>query len=71
MDVSPQQKGVLPTSRERFLKVYANLPLGSRGEIVAVLEDGPVTWQAAYLEVINDTPHAAEILGQLEHLKIL
>ena len=58
-------------AKERFLKVYANLPLGIREEIILVLEGKPITWNAAYLEVNNDTKNAQEILRKLEELKIL
>ena len=59
-------------ARERFLRAYANLPLNSRREIVVVLEEeGPVTWEAAYLEVKNDTPKSKEILEKLEKLNLI
>ena len=57
--------------REKFLRAFANLPLNAREEIVVVLEDGPVTWKAAYFEVANNTPRGDEILKQIEKLKIL
>lgn len=58
--------------RERFLRAYANLPLNSRKEIIVVLDrEGPVTWEAAYFEVANDTPRGAEILDKIEKLNIL
>lgn len=58
--------------RERFLRAYANLPLNSRREIIVVLdEEGPVTWEAAYLEVKNDTDKAREILKKLEKLNLI
>ena len=58
-------------AKEKFLKVYANLPLGIREEIILVLEGKPITWNAAYLEVNNDTKNSQEILRKLEELKIL
>lgn len=60
------------TSKEKFLKIYANLPLNVRDEIVCVLsEKGTVSWNVAYLEVKNDTEYAAEILKKLEELKLI
>ena len=60
------------TIRERFLRCYANLPLNSREEIIAVLEnDGPVSWKAAYFDVVNDTPRGHSILSKIEKLNIL
>jgi len=59
-------------NREKFLKIYANLPLGVRQEIVLVLDDGrPITWDAAYTEVISDTPLSKTILEKLEKLKFI
>ena len=57
--------------RTQFLKVYANLPLGSRQEIIVVIDKEPLTWQAAELEVEQDTPKGKEILDILTKLKIL
>lgn len=62
---------VSETKKEKFLKVYANLPLGIREEIILVLEEKPITWNVAYLEVNNDTKLAEIILEKLEELKII
>jgi hypothetical protein len=59
-------------NRENFLKIYSNLPLGIRREIILVLDDGrPITWDVAFIEVNSDTPLSKEILGKLEKLKII
>ncbi len=59
-------------SKEKFLRIYANLPLGIRQEIVLVLDDGrPITWDVAYIEVNSDTPLAKLILKKLEKLKFI
>jgi len=58
--------------REKFIKIYSNLPLGIRQEIILVLEDGrPITWNAAFVEVEAKTPLSEEILEKLEKLKII
>lgn len=54
-----------------FLKKYANLPLALRDEIIVIIEDKPLTWNAAYLEVKNDTNKSKEILDRLFQLEIL
>lgn len=42
--------------KARFLRVYANLPIASRNEIILVLDDrGPITWNVAYLEISQET----------------
>jgi len=60
------------TNKEKFLKVYANLPLGLRGDIVLVLDGrGSITWNAAYLEINNNTELSQTILKKLTDLKII
>ena len=58
-------------NRIKFLKIYANLPLSTRNEIVVVVDNEPVTWNAAHLEVEQNTPVGKEILEILTKLKIL
>lgn len=41
--------------RAKFLKVYANLPLGVREEIIIVIDGEPLSWKAAKLEVEQQT----------------
>jgi hypothetical protein len=58
--------------KEKFLKIYANLPLGIRQEIILVLDDrGPITWDVAFIEVKADTPLSKAILEKLEKLRII
>lgn len=60
------------TDKGRFLKIFTNLPVNLRNEIIAVLPDvGPVTWSVAYLEVSNDTKLAKKILEKLSYFKII
>ncbi len=61
-----------PGRKEKFLKIYANLPLGVRKEIVLVLDDGkPITWDVVFIEVEGDTPLSRDILEKLEKLEII
>lgn len=58
--------------KEKFLRVYANIPLGVRQEIVAVLEDGrPITWDVAFIEVHEDTRISEQILRKFERMQII
>jgi len=57
--------------RIRFLKIYANLPLSARSEVVVVVKNEPLTWNAAHLEVEQNTPVGKEILEILTKLEIL
>jgi hypothetical protein len=58
-------------SKERFYKVYNNLPLGVRDEVILVIKDEPVTWKVAKLEIDNNTPLSKEILEKLIALQII
>ncbi len=57
--------------KTQFLKVYANLPLGAREEIVAVVDGEPLTWKSAKLEIEQDTLKGKQVLETLTNLKIL
>ena len=57
--------------KTKFLQVYANLPLNQRSEIIVVIDDEPLTWNAAKIEIENDTQKGKEILEKLVKLRIL
>lgn len=57
--------------KSQFLKIYADLPLGARSEIIAVVGNEPITWNSAWVEVENDTAVSKEILRQLITVGIL
>ena len=58
--------------REKFLKLYANLPLNLRKETIVVLDKhGPISWNVAYLEVVNSTVLGTRILDKLSKMKII
>lgn len=60
------------TDKERFLKIYANLPVNLRNEIIAFVPDvGPLTWNVAYLEIESDTELGKTILKKMSILKII
>jgi len=55
----------------KFLQIYANLPLNQRTEIVVVVDNEPLTWNAAKIEIENNTEKGKEILGKLVELEII
>lgn len=57
--------------RERFLKIYSDVPLGLRKEIILVSDEEPLTWNAVYVEVFNNTEMSRKMLKRLEALKII
>ena len=58
--------------RENFLKLYSNLPINIRKEIIVVIDKiGPISWDVAYLEIENKTKLGETILKKLEKLKVI
>jgi hypothetical protein len=57
--------------REIFLKIYADIPLNLRKEIILILDKEPLTWNVAYVEVVNNTEKSKQILKKLRELKII
>lgn len=57
--------------KEKFIKIYAGLPLGVRKEIILILDDKPITWDVAFIEVNNNTKMSKIILKKLEKLDII
>lgn len=58
--------------KEKFFRVYANLPLNLRNDVVLVLPDrGPITWNVAYLEINNETELGVIIVNKLVELEII
>lgn len=55
----------------KFLQIYANLPLNQRTEIVVVVDNEPLTWNAVKIEIENNTDKGKEILGKLVELGII
>jgi hypothetical protein len=54
--------------RTRFLKGYASVPEALRNDIVALVEERPYSWNAAFLEVNGKTPLGDRILRKLEEI---
>ena len=58
--------------RERFLKVYANLPIPVRDEVIFIDEEKrPISWNVAYLEIEQKTKLGDKILSRLQTLDII
>ena len=67
--------------RERFLRIYANLPLPIRDQVVLVLNKKltatdedikmPISWNVAYLEVSQKTELSAHILEEMAGLELI
>lgn len=58
-------------TKEKFLKVYSNLPEPERKQIIAIVDDKPYSWDRAYDEIVNATQLGNKILKKIEELEIL
>ncbi len=52
-------------SLEKFLKVYASLPITERNNIVVLIDDQPISWLMAYREIKNNTELGKKIQEKL------
>ncbi|MFH0831252.1 MAG: hypothetical protein V1886_00060 [archaeon] len=57
--------------RAKFLNIFADIPERLRGDIIAVVDKKPYTWNTAYLEIKNNTPLGREILKSLEATRLV
>ncbi len=57
--------------REKFLKVYYNLPLKVREEPIFDLDGKPLSWNAVYIEIKDRTKIGEIISEKLSELKII
>jgi hypothetical protein len=58
--------------KEDFLKVYSNIPLSLRDDIVLILDDKrSISWDVAFFEIKNDTALSKEILMGLKKLDLI
>ena len=57
--------------KEGFFKIYANLPIEERNNVVVVINKQPISWNIAYLEIKNNTKLGQQILKTLKELGIL
>lgn len=58
-------------SLDRFMKVYSNLPLQERNQVVVVIDDEPITWNMAYNEIRHNTELGRKIDNKLAELDII
>jgi hypothetical protein len=51
--------------KDIFLKVYSNLSMDLRKEIILVIDSQPITWAVAYEEISKETELGEKILKKL------
>lgn len=59
------------TLKAKFLKLFANVPFPLREEIIAIVDNQPFSWSAAYGEIKHDTDKAKTILTHLKQIGLL
>jgi len=59
------------TKKVKFYKVYSNLPLNLREDVVCVIDNEPLSWRVAKVEIDNGTKLSEKILKQLSDLVII
>jgi len=57
--------------KEEFFRIYANLPLEERNNVVVIINQQPISWNIAYIEIKNSTKLGQQILKTLKDLDIL
>ena len=58
--------------KERFYKVFANVPIPERSSVIYVSQEhGPVSWRIVKLEVDHDTEFGDEALQALDRMGII
>lgn len=57
--------------KDRFIRVYSNLPIDIRKEIIVVVDGRPVTWNVAYEEIENETPLGKKIFHKILELELI
>jgi len=57
--------------KAKFLKAIASVPIPLRDEIIAVVNDQTISWNAAYGEIKKDTPKAEKILEYLKKIGLI
>ena len=58
-------------SKDKFLKVYANLPDPERKQVIAVIDGKTYSWNVAFNEISGDTELGKKILNKIESMGIL
>ena len=58
-------------SKDRFLKVYANLPEDVRKEIIVIIDDKPYSWNAAFVEINGDTELGQKMVSKLSEMELI
>ena len=67
----PKEKRTIKQLRNNFKKIYANLPLPIRKEVIAIIDNQPMSYFVCWLEIAGETKKGDEILKYLERLDLI
>lgn len=56
---------------EDFFKIYSNIPIEERNNVIVVIKEKPISWNLAYQEIKNKTELGQKILKILKSLDII
>ena len=65
------EKKEYEVKKAEFLKLFANVPLQLRQEIIAVVDDESLSWSVAAVEIKRDTQKALIILEYLKKIGLI
>lgn len=57
--------------KEDFFKIYSNIPIQERKNVVVVVNNQPISWALAFQEIKNETELGEKILKILKELEII
>ncbi len=57
--------------KAKFRRVYANLPVPERTQVVAIVDEKPYSWDVAYTEVSNNNKLGNKILKKMKLIGII
>ncbi len=64
-------KGEYEVLKAKFFRQIASVPIPLKDEIIAVIDDKGVSWNAAYAEIKQDTKNAKIIIQKLKDIGLL
>lgn len=58
-------------AKSDFLRIYSNLPLHVRKQVIVTIDKEPITWQVAYHMIKDDKEEGRLLLTVLKKLGII
>jgi hypothetical protein len=58
-------------SKDRFFKVYSNLPEDVRKEVIIVINEKPYSWNAVFTEISVETDLGGAMIEKLAKMELI